>query len=76
MSATAEPIFYSEVTKQIYVTAHVGYGRHVSLEISPDGVRIDVHLDPDEARVLANTLLSAADAADPPRDVPQTGVET
>ena len=64
IAATEKQVFKSEVTEQITVTAHIGYGRAVSLEISPEGVHIDVHLEPHEARTLANILLTAADAAD------------
>ena len=65
MSAETErPVFKADVTEQIAVTAHIGYGRSVSLEISPAGVFIDVRFEPHEARTLANILLTAADAAE------------
>lgn len=65
MEITERPVFKRAVTDAISVSAHVGYGRSVSIEIEALPVNvIDLHLEPNEARDLASALMTAANAAE------------
>jgi hypothetical protein len=64
-SATETVVFKDQVTEAISVSAHIGYGRSVSIEIEALPVNIiDIHLMPYEARDLGKQLIAAAEAAE------------
>lgn len=61
---TEDEVFCREVSEDITVTAHVGYGRSVSLEISTGTLLVDLGLEPEHARHVAVALMDAATAAE------------
>lgn len=61
---TERQVYKCEVTEDLKIEAHVGYGRSVSVVMMPDKMHIDRHLEPHEARALALALMDAAYAAE------------
>jgi hypothetical protein len=61
---TEHEVFRREVSEDITVTAHVGYGRSVSFEISTETLSVDLGLEPGRARQVAVALMDAATAAE------------
>lgn len=64
MGPTETKVFSRDVSDDVSISAHVGYGRSVSVEVTVGSLSVDLSLEPQEARDLALALMDAATAAE------------
>lgn len=64
MAETEHEVYRRDVSDDIAVACHVGYGRAVSLEIQTGSLAVDLSLEPEHAREVAVALMEAATKAE------------